>query len=161
MCTCTYVCVCSKLIQLCLTLCDPIDCSLSDSSDYEVLQARILEWVAVPSSRGSSNSGIEPTSLMFPALAGGVFITSATWEAHIYVYYIFFIRLSVDGHLCYFHFLAIVNNADMNIEVLIIIFYFEQMEKRVEGDLSEVGRQKVKESSGEIRELMIFQFLSV
>ena len=35
------------------------------------------------------------------------------------------------------------------------------MEKRVEGDLSEVGRQKVKESSGEIRELMIFQFLSV
>ena len=115
----------------------------------------------MPSSRGSSNSGIEPTSLMFPALAGGFFITSATWEAHIYVYYIFFIRLSVDGHLRYFHFLAIMNNADMNIEVLIIIFYFEQIEKRVEGALSEVGRQKVKESSGEIRELMIFQFLSV
>ena len=156
-----YVCVCSKLFQLCLTLCDPIDCSLSDSFVYEVLQARILEWVAVPSSRGSSNSGIEPTSLMFPALAGGFFITSATWEAHIYVYYIFFIRLSVDGHLRYFHLLAIMNNADMNIEVLIIIFYFEQIEKRVEGALSEVGRQKVKESSGEIRELMIFQFLSV
>lgn len=58
-------------------------------------------------------------------------------------------------------FLAIVNNADMNIEVLIIIFYLEQMEKRVEGALSEVSRQKVKESSGEIKELMIFQFLSV
>ena len=153
--------MCAQSLQLCLTLCDPIDCSLSDSFVYEVLQARILEWVAVPSSRGSSNSGIEPTSLMFPALAGGFFITSATWEAHIYVYYIFFIRLSVDGHLRYFHFLAIMNNADMNIEVLIIIFYFEQIEKRVEGALSEVGRQKVKESSGEIRELMIFQFLSV
>ena len=150
---------CAKSLQSCLTFCDPLDCSLPGFSVYEVLQARILEWVAMPSSRGSSNSGIEPTSLMFPALAGGFFITSATWGEN--VYHIFFIHLSVDGHLCYFHILAIVNNADMNIEVLIIIFYFEQMEKRVEGALSEVSRQKVKESSGEIRELMIFQFLSV
>ena len=153
--------MCSKLLQSRLTVCNPIDCSLSDSFVYEVLQARILEWVATLSSRGSSNSGIEHTSLMSPALAGGFFTTSATWEAHIYVYHIFFIHLSVDGHLGYFHILAIVNNADMNTEVLIIIFYFEQMEKRVEGALSEVGRQKVKESSGEIRELMIFQLLSV
>ena len=40
--------------QLCLTLCDPIDCSPPGSSVHEILQARILEWVAFPFSKGSS-----------------------------------------------------------------------------------------------------------
>ena len=40
---------------------------------------RILEWVAMPSSRGSSNPGINPTSLKSPALAGEFFTNSATW----------------------------------------------------------------------------------
>ena len=40
--------------QSCPTLCDPMDCSPSGSSVYGILQARILEWVAMPSSRGSS-----------------------------------------------------------------------------------------------------------
>ena len=39
--------------QLCLTLCEPMDCSLPGSSVYGILQARILEWVAIPFSRGS------------------------------------------------------------------------------------------------------------
>ena len=39
--------------QLCLTLCDPMDCSPQGSSVHEILQARILEWVAIFSSRGS------------------------------------------------------------------------------------------------------------
>ena len=43
-----------KVPQLCLTLCDPIDCSPPDSSVHGILQARILEWVAIPFSRGSS-----------------------------------------------------------------------------------------------------------
>ena len=43
-----------KLLQLCLTLCDAMDCSSPDSSVHGILQARILEWVAMPSSRGSS-----------------------------------------------------------------------------------------------------------
>ena len=38
----------------CLTLCDPMDCSLPDFSVQVILQARILEWVAIPFSRGSS-----------------------------------------------------------------------------------------------------------
>ena len=38
----------------CLTLCDTVDCHPRDSSVHEILQARILEWVAMPSSRGSS-----------------------------------------------------------------------------------------------------------
>ena len=43
-----------KVAQSCLTLDDPMDCSLPDSSVHGILQAVLLEWVAVPSSRGSS-----------------------------------------------------------------------------------------------------------
>ena len=45
---------CLKVLvtQLCLTLCDSMDCSSSGSSVRGILQARILEWVAVPFSRG-------------------------------------------------------------------------------------------------------------
>ena len=40
--------------QLCLTLCYPMDCSPPSSSVHGILQTRILEWIAMPSSRGSS-----------------------------------------------------------------------------------------------------------
>ena len=50
-------------------------------SVHGILQARILEWVAMPSSSDLPNPGIEPVSLMSPALAGGFFTTRATWEA--------------------------------------------------------------------------------
>ena len=40
--------------QSCLTLCDPMDCSLPGTSVRGILQARTLEWVALPSSRGSN-----------------------------------------------------------------------------------------------------------
>ena len=46
------VCVLSRVP--CLTLCDPMDCSLPRSSVHEISQARILEWVAISYSRGSS-----------------------------------------------------------------------------------------------------------
>ena len=49
--------------QLRLTLCDPVDCSPPASSVHGILQARILEWVAMPSSRGSSQPRVEPRSL--------------------------------------------------------------------------------------------------
>ena len=45
-----------KVTQLCPTLCDPMDCSLPGSSVHGILQARILEWVAMPFSRESSQS---------------------------------------------------------------------------------------------------------
>ena len=41
--------------QSCPTLCNPMDCSLPVSSVHGILQARILEWVAIPFSRGSSS----------------------------------------------------------------------------------------------------------
>ena len=42
--------------QLCLTFCDPMNCRQPGSSVHGILQARILEWVAMPSSRGFSQS---------------------------------------------------------------------------------------------------------
>ena len=48
------VCVCAKLLQSCPTLCDPMDCNPPGSSVHGILRARILECVAMPSSRGSS-----------------------------------------------------------------------------------------------------------
>ena len=44
----------SVCAQECLTLCDPMDCSPPGSSVHEIIQARILEWVAIPFTRGSS-----------------------------------------------------------------------------------------------------------
>ena len=51
-----------------MTLCDPMDCSLPESSVHGIHQARILEWVAMPSSRNLPDPGIEPMSLVSPAL---------------------------------------------------------------------------------------------
>ena len=48
--------------QSCQTLWDPMDCNPPDSSDHEILQARILEWVAISFSRESSWPGIKPGS---------------------------------------------------------------------------------------------------
>ena len=74
-------CVHAKSLQSCLTLFDSMDYSSPGSSVYGILQARILEWTAMPSSRGSSQPTVEPMSLPSPALAGGFFTTNTTWEA--------------------------------------------------------------------------------
>ena len=67
-------------LQPCLTLCDPKNYSPPGSSVHGILQARILEWIAMSSSQGSS----WPRDLLTsPALAGGFFTTSAIplyWE---------------------------------------------------------------------------------
>ena len=44
----------SEVAQLCPTLCNPVDCNLPGSSIHGILQTRILEWVAISFSRGSS-----------------------------------------------------------------------------------------------------------
>ena len=60
---------CVLVAQSCLTLCSSMDFSLPGSSVHGILQTRVLEWVAMPSSRGSFHSGIEPATLMSSALA--------------------------------------------------------------------------------------------
>ena len=69
------MCVC-LVTQSCLVLCDPMDYRLPGSSIYGIPQARILEWVAMPSSRGSSQPRIEPASFASLALAGSCFFTA-------------------------------------------------------------------------------------
>ena len=59
-------------------LCDPLGCSPPGSSVQGILQARILEWVAISPPGNLPNPGIEPKS---PALAGGFFTRRATREA--------------------------------------------------------------------------------
>ena len=54
-----------KAAQLCPTVCDPKDCSPPGSSVYGILQTRVLEWVAMPFSRASSQCKDKPGS---PAL---------------------------------------------------------------------------------------------
>ena len=53
---------------------------------WGILQARTLEWVTMPSSRGPSGPGVEPASLMSPALAGRFLTTRAIWEAQKQLY---------------------------------------------------------------------------
>ena len=65
----TYACMCDMLLQSCLTLCNPVDCSPSGSSVCGILQARTLEWVSMSSPGDLPDSGIKSTSLMSPALA--------------------------------------------------------------------------------------------
>ena len=65
----------------CVWLCDPMNYSLPGFSVHEILQTRILEWVAIPFSRGSSWPRDQTHISMSPALAGGLFTTSAPWEA--------------------------------------------------------------------------------
>ena len=62
------MCVCAQLLQPCPTLCDPVGCSLRGSSVHRILQARTLEWVAMPSSSGSSRPrGRTGKSLAYPS----------------------------------------------------------------------------------------------
>ena len=77
----SYTPICVLITQSCQILCYPMDYSLPGSSVHGILQARILEWVACPPPRDLPDPGIELASLTSPALAGGPFTASATWEA--------------------------------------------------------------------------------
>ena len=61
--------MCVLVAQSCPTLCNPIDYTLPGFSVHEILQARILKWVAISFSRGISNPGIEPRSPALQAAA--------------------------------------------------------------------------------------------
>ena len=72
------ICVSVKLLQSCPTLCDPMDCSFPGSSVHGILQARIVEWVAMPSSRGSSQPRDRTHVPYVPCTGSGFFTTGAT-----------------------------------------------------------------------------------
>ena len=60
--------VCAQSLQSGPILCNLMDCNTPGSSVHGIVQARILEWVAMHCSRGSSNPGMEPKSSTSPAL---------------------------------------------------------------------------------------------
>ena len=68
--------ICS-FTQLCLTLCDPMDCSPPGSSVHGISQARILEWVVISSSRGSDGPRAQTC---ISCITGGFFTTQAINE---------------------------------------------------------------------------------
>ena len=70
-----YACVRAQSLSSCLTLSDPIDCNLLGSSVHGILQARILEWVAIFFSRRSSRSR-DQTSVSWVSCLGGRFFTT-------------------------------------------------------------------------------------
>ena len=67
--------VCVQLLQSCPTLCDPMNCSLPDSSVHGVLQARIPWWAAMPSSRGSFQPR-DGTCVSWESCTAGRFLTA-------------------------------------------------------------------------------------
>ena len=71
----------AQSLQSCPTLCDPVDCSLPGPPVQGILQARLLEWVVMPFSRGSSRPRSGTQSPGSPALAGRFFSATTTWEA--------------------------------------------------------------------------------
>ena len=71
--------------QLCLNLCNSMDCSLPDSFVHRILQARILKCVAMPFSRGCSRPRIKPTSFMSPALGGSSLPLVPLGKIHTYI----------------------------------------------------------------------------
>ena len=64
-------------------LCESMDYSLPGFSVHRILQARMLEWIAMHSPGDLPDPGIKPMSLKSPSLVGGFFTTSTTWEGLI------------------------------------------------------------------------------
>ena len=75
-------CVRVLVTQLCLTLCDPMDYSSQAPLPMKFFRQEYWRRVPLPTPGDLPDPGIEPKSLASPALAGEIFNTSATWEAH-------------------------------------------------------------------------------
>ena len=76
---CSQAHACAQSLQSCVILCIPMDCILPGSSLHGILQARILEWVAMPSSWGSSWPR-DWTQVY--CIVGGFFTYWTTWEGN-------------------------------------------------------------------------------
>ena len=91
---CVLCCAVLSHVQL---FCDPMDYNLPGSSVHGILQARVLEWVAISSSRGSSWPR-DLTWVSDVSCIGRFFTTCATWDAHVYVSPLFWISFPLRSH---------------------------------------------------------------
>ena len=80
----SIACVCA---QSYLTFCDPMDYIPPCSSVYGILQARILEWLPFPTPGDPLDSGIKPTSLAPPTLAGRFFTITPLGKPPVIFYW--------------------------------------------------------------------------
>ena len=71
----------AKLLQSRPTLCNPVDCNPPGSSVLGFPRQEYCSGLPFPSPGDLPDPGIEPESLISPALAGSFFTASATWEA--------------------------------------------------------------------------------
>ena len=78
--------LCVLSLQLCSTVCNPMDCSQPSSSVHGICQARILDWVAISSSRGSSPSRDHRGISFGSCIAGRFFTTEPLRKPHIQAY---------------------------------------------------------------------------
>ena len=108
---CEHVC---WVAQLCPALCNLMYYSPPGSSVHGILQARILGWVAVSFSRGSSQPRDQTQASSVSCTAGRFFTTAPPGEAHIYIYPLFFRspQSTEQSFLCYrigYHQLSILH----------------------------------------------------
>ena len=80
-------CVAVLVPQLCLTLCNPVDCSLPGSSVHGILPARILEWVAISYSKGSS----QPTDWTWVSCIGRWILHHLSHQGSSFSYYLVYL----------------------------------------------------------------------
>ena len=87
-----WLCCCCLVAQLCLTLCDPRDCSPPGSSVHGIVQARILEWVTISFSRDLPTKRSNPRLQHWQADS----FHCATWEAWALLSYLFSVAENWD-----------------------------------------------------------------
>ena len=98
----------AKSLQSCPTLCNPMDCSPQGSSVHGIFQARVLEWVTISFSRGSSQARDQTR---VACIAGRHFTVWATREAHliwpyIHIYIYIYIHIHTYIHMHCWHLLS-------------------------------------------------------
>ena len=101
--------MCAKSLQSCPTLCDPMDCSPPGSSVHGILQARILERVVIPSSRGSSRPRDRTCVSCSSCIAGGFFTAEPPGKPNNNIIYLllqlpvlpYILRAESDTSLCF------------------------------------------------------------
>ena len=80
------LCVCAVCGQSCPTLCDPVDYSPPGFSVYGIVQASILEWVAISFSRGSSQPRDQTLVICISCTGREILYHCTFWEATLYLF---------------------------------------------------------------------------
>ena len=98
----------------CVQLCNPMERSLPDSSVHGILQAGILKWVAMRSSRGSSQRRDRTCVSYVSCIGRRVFATSSTWEALLKIDIVFVFPVFL---FCFFFLPNCPENLEFNAEL--------------------------------------------